>query len=155
MNQNGFKNIINDKCKMRKVKLLLKFFPNENSTEQIALSCYGAPSVIPFNTQLEDYIFYNKIVIYPANIKEMMLFEKNENADNYTLVGWMTFRNWNRVSINENELNIPIPKMLMGLNADLTEYSLNVHNKLLCMKCVIYTLVCILSKVTLKYFLIN
>lgn len=122
VNQNSFNNIASGKCKVVQVKLIPKIFPDKESAQQIVLSCYCAPSVIPLNTELKNYIFYDKIVIYPATMKEMMLFEKNDNADDYTLVGWMTPSYWTRVSKSKTEFNYPIPKVLVGMNAGLAKY---------------------------------
>lgn len=75
---------------------------------QTAVNCYARAAVTTFELSKEMVKFYRKIVMYPWNSDNVMVFEYDENENYYTLLKYHRTK-WNKLTHAVNSLfYIPI-----------------------------------------------
>lgn len=78
------------------------------------MTCYARwPVDESIFTNPEDYRFYNKIVVYPYQYSELMIFEETENGNEFQLLDWMEHISWFiAYRIPKEIFEMPVPVFL-------------------------------------------
>lgn len=86
----AFSVLINDKCKLVKVRVPLKYGFTNELVDQIVLYCY-AGEAIEESPNMNPQI-HKKIAIYSHHDrKQLMIFKQIENIDEFELIDWKNF----------------------------------------------------------------
>lgn len=96
------------RCQQRKVRYRL--LQNSEITMQNSLPCYACFQIIPCGMPNQYHEYYNEVIIFPYKTQDMMIFARNQNTDDYTLLTsynnfkWKTFK-----PLSTTLFGIPVP----------------------------------------------
>lgn len=102
-----------DQCIKMKLKVPPQLYENKiKYVTQHGLICFARGPVIEnAHNTYDDYPFPNKILIYPADVTKLMVFEQIENYNSYNLVQWIENFHWTKQNQNvQIDFTTPIPK---------------------------------------------
>lgn len=95
--------------------VIVKIPPQDGGIEQLVfqhvLTCYArGPIDESLDMNPRDYQFYDKIVIYPYQYKNLIIFEQSENRNEFKILDWMKNIYWRSINnVHHNIFLIPVP----------------------------------------------